>query len=151
MVQGSAGYVLPRFNNKSYISIEQGDLFGHVDLANNKDMFKMQKSIRKRKSKKKVDLIRKFTVQASENCDLLTLTLEDLDKMYLEFPEICKELIQDAENRLQNELMIKIDSIREMELDQAKQHSDLKSKLSAIFLSGLHKTMQEFKDGKTEE
>ena len=33
------------------------------------------------------NLLRRFTVQAAENCDLLGLTLSDLLKMKLEFPE----------------------------------------------------------------
>lgn len=32
LVQGEVGYVLPRFSNKVYITIEQGEKFGHVDL-----------------------------------------------------------------------------------------------------------------------
>ena len=33
LVKGSAGYILPRFNNAVYIKIEEGDHFGHVDLV----------------------------------------------------------------------------------------------------------------------
>ena len=33
MIQGVAGYVLPRFENTVYIKIEKGDHFGHVDLV----------------------------------------------------------------------------------------------------------------------
>lgn len=90
LVAGSAGYVLPRFNNKVYFNIVIGDHFGHVDLGHDRDYFKAQKKgMQKKKRKHKVQLIRKFTVQAQENCDLLTLTLEDLDKMNSEFPDIC--------------------------------------------------------------
>ena len=35
MVKGTAGYVLPRFNNKAYLLIEAGQHFGHIDLACN--------------------------------------------------------------------------------------------------------------------
>ena len=35
MVSGSAGFVIPRYNNKVYIHIETGDHFGHIDLAKN--------------------------------------------------------------------------------------------------------------------
>lgn len=140
---GSAGYVLPRFNNKVYINIVQGDHFGHVDLGNDRDYFKAMKKNSKVKKRKRVPLHRKFTVQAQENCDLLTLTLEDLDKMNTEFPDICKKLMDEAIERVHKETTLKIDAIRECEMDQTKQKSDLRSKLSAIFLSGLHKTMIE--------
>ena len=53
----------------------------------------------KRKQKQKVALMRKFTVQALLNCDLLTLTLEDLEKMNVEFPDICKKIIDDANEK----------------------------------------------------
>jgi hypothetical protein len=43
---------------------------------------------------------------------------------------------------------LKIDAFRECEMEAAKSKSDLRSKLSAIFLSGLHKTMRDVgKDG----
>jgi hypothetical protein len=40
LVKGKAGYVLPKYPSQVYIEIEQGELFGHVDLANNKAFFK---------------------------------------------------------------------------------------------------------------
>ncbi len=33
LIEGVAGYVLPRFENTVYIKIEAGDHFGHVDLV----------------------------------------------------------------------------------------------------------------------
>lgn len=33
MVRGTAGYVLPRYENAVYIKIESGDHFGIVDLV----------------------------------------------------------------------------------------------------------------------
>lgn len=32
-VKGLASYVLPAFDNYAYITIEVGDMFGHVDIA----------------------------------------------------------------------------------------------------------------------
>jgi hypothetical protein len=40
LVKGKAGYVLPKYPTQVYIEIEQGELFGHVDLAYNKAFFK---------------------------------------------------------------------------------------------------------------
>lgn len=71
------------------------------------------------------------------------MSLEALNKMNLEFPNIVKELIEDAGNKYQKFIVTKIESCREEELKQIQKTSDLKSKLSAIFLSGLHKTMTE--------
>ena len=33
LVDGSAGFVLPRFENKPYYKINKGELFGHLDLG----------------------------------------------------------------------------------------------------------------------
>ena len=33
LVKGAAGYVLPRYNNKPYQIIEEGEYFGHVELV----------------------------------------------------------------------------------------------------------------------
>lgn len=152
MVTGKAGYVLPRFNNKVYLEINQGDHFGHVDLGFDPDYFKTSKKNGKIKKKaKKGPAIRKFTVQAQENCDLLTLTLEDLDKMNVEFPDICQQLINDAVERIHKETTLKVEAVRECEMEQAKQKSDLRSKLSAIFLSGLHRTMKEVQNKQLED
>ena len=143
-MQGTAGYVLPRYNNKLYFAIKQGEHFGHVDLANDKEYLKNHKTGKKKKKKNQpvVVLVRMFTVQAQENCDLLTMTLEDLDKMNVEFPLIAKELMDDAAEKLNKEVGTKINAIREQELLLAKKSSDLKSKFSAAFLSGLHRTLQ---------
>lgn len=71
--------------------------------------------------------------------------------MNAEFPDICQQLIQDAVERIHKEAAMKVDAIRECEMEQAKQKSDLRSKLSAIFLSGLHKTMREVQDKKDQD
>ena len=83
-----------------------------------------------------------FTVQAIENCDCLQLTVEDLDLMYAEFPSICRELIQDAEDKLNKQVGLKVKLIRDFEYDIAKKSPDIKDKLSAIFMAGLHRTLQ---------
>ena len=36
LVRGSAGFVLPRFENKAYMIIDQGEQFGHTDIASDK-------------------------------------------------------------------------------------------------------------------
>lgn len=36
LAKGTAGYVLPRFNNKVYYFIEEGQTFGQIDLASDK-------------------------------------------------------------------------------------------------------------------
>ena len=62
LVKGAACYVLPRFDNKIYLEIFQGDHFGHVDLGGERDFLKFQKQPRKAVLLNKDLLIRKFTV-----------------------------------------------------------------------------------------
>lgn len=33
MTKGLAGYVLPNYENFIYITVNEGDMFGHVDIA----------------------------------------------------------------------------------------------------------------------
>lgn len=78
MVAGIAGYVLPRFSSAVYIEVEKGDHFGLIDLVFDTTIFKDKIKIT-RETKKNDNLVRRFTVQALTNCDLLTLSLEELD------------------------------------------------------------------------
>jgi hypothetical protein len=45
--------------------------------------------------KRSKKLMRRFTVQALVNCEMFTLTIEELEKMKLEFPEMYIELFED--------------------------------------------------------
>ena len=47
LVRGEAAYVLPRFNNASYITLSIGDHFGHVDLANDREFLKNRLALRR--------------------------------------------------------------------------------------------------------
>lgn len=38
MVKGTAAYVLPRYSNRAYVDIKQGEHFGHVDLFGRRDI-----------------------------------------------------------------------------------------------------------------
>ena len=100
LTKGKAGYVLLKYSTKVYIEILHGDLFGHVDLALNKAFFKNQKNFKKVLNKNKDDMRRNFSVRAIETCDLLTLSVDDLEKMMFEFPDVYYELINDASEGL---------------------------------------------------
>ncbi len=58
-----------------------------------------------------------FTVQALENCDLLTLTIADLKKLAVEFPAVSKELMINASDLLAEYLRKKFDTIKNAELE----------------------------------
>lgn len=110
LASGTAAYVLPRFTNKIYIMVEKGDTFGHVELAIEKDMNNIEIRIEPRFLKRK-NIIRRFTVQAIENCEMFILRIEDIEKMRMEFPDVYSELFDGVHERLKKELLLKLDVI----------------------------------------
>ena len=61
LVKGAASYVLPRYGNKIYSIIEEGEYFGHVDLAGSDSFIDEDLSINWKPQSGK-DLMRRFTV-----------------------------------------------------------------------------------------
>lgn len=57
---------------------------------------KPHESLEQQNQAKKLMHYRKFTTWALSNCDLLTLSVSDLDKMRIEFPDVYNELHADA-------------------------------------------------------
>ena len=97
LVAGDAGCVLPRFENKIYLDIKQGQHFGHVDLGEDKKFVGTFDPNKKRKGHfTKELLIRRFTVQSFGVCELLALSIKDLLKMKFEFPKLFDELFSDV-------------------------------------------------------
>ena len=86
LVEGTAAYVLPRYNNKIYLMMEFGEHFGHIDIAVEEDMAGIDVRFTARALKNR-NMIRRFTVQAIENCDMFILGIDDLEKLKHEFPE----------------------------------------------------------------
>lgn len=82
-----------------------------MELAYNKSFFKEEKSFKKSLNKHKDEIRRSFTIRALMNCDLLTLSMDDLDIMKVEFAEVYFELIQEAKERLPEELKTKKEEI----------------------------------------
>lgn len=98
MCKGTAAYVIPRFDNKPYVAIMEGEYFGHVDIATTDKMMDYDLAWQKRNRRK--FMVRKFTVRAHDNCEMLILTIEELEKMKMEFPEYYEELFKGAYQRL---------------------------------------------------
>ena len=70
---------------------------------------------------------RQFTVRMLGNsvCDLLTLTVKDLQKMYYEFPKAYNEIIEGAAVSLKDELMLKEEALRLSELENAENEGKI--------------------------
>jgi hypothetical protein len=124
---------LPRFDNKPYIKIEAGEHFGHVDFAITDDMLNHDLTMVKRFRRK--HMVRRFTVRALQNCEMFILTIEELEKMKMEFPEFYVELFTGAYERLQKELLLKLENIKRQEANLTKK-SDVRSRFAALFSPG---------------
>ncbi len=86
---------------------------------------------------------RSFTIRALVSCDLLTLSMDDLDLMKVEFADVYFELIKDAKDNLPIYLNYKKEEIQKREIEKTKQKSNLNSKLSSMILSNLQKSLHE--------
>ena len=84
LVSGTASYVLPSFDNTSYIDIRVGDKFGIVNItgsthANNilESAWYLSRNL----------LQRQFTLMATKNSESLFLSLQTIHEMEQEFSE----------------------------------------------------------------
>lgn len=110
LASGEAAYVLPRFDNMDYKIIKKGKHFGHLDLLGVRT--RAEHLAIQMTSKRRHEFSRKFTVLAKERCELLTISVSDLDKLHIEFPDIYDELFDDAHKRLNKYLKKKKRTIR---------------------------------------
>ena len=62
LVKGEAGYVLPRYQNRVYKRIKEGEHFGHVDLAEDNEFLSTDDLTKKRVLLINEVLVRRFTV-----------------------------------------------------------------------------------------
>jgi hypothetical protein len=62
-----------------------------------------------------MSVIRRFTAQALDNCSLITLSLNDLQKVKHSFPEAFMELFHDVRFTLKEDLMLKLEVIKRFE------------------------------------
>jgi CRP-like cAMP-binding protein len=117
--EGNCGFVLPKHSNAKYIDIEKRSHFGVHDIIgyiceseNNadKDNWIHQKG----------KLTRQFTCLADQSSQLLTLSIDDLNRMKMEFLDSYHELFEEAMKSLDLALMLKLRAIRDCQIFQAE-------------------------------
>ena len=87
VTQGLLAYVLPKYDNMVFVTVEKGDMIGMVDLVPDKN--------------ENVKIIgrprRKFNVQViSESCEMMVIYIDDFQKIKKNFPLIYDELFVEA-------------------------------------------------------
>lgn len=109
--KGNAGFVLPRHQHIMYIKLVKGIHFGVLDIVGSfleDDSFDIDTWI-----SHKGRLRRQFTIQAKgSQCELLTLSIHDLNMMRFEFYEAYQNLFDNTYNRLRRTIRIKLKAVR---------------------------------------
>ncbi len=106
---GKCGFVLPKHRNIKYIDIHVGGYFGLIDIVGS--IFSRDIQFNDWIQYKDI-LRRQFSVMSQTNCDLLLLSIHDLNKMRWEFLEAYEALFQNAYNRLNRALKVKLHAIK---------------------------------------
>lgn len=71
---------------------------------------------RRRKSNSNQEVFRLFTVQALNSCEVLRMTVQDIDKLKLEFPDVFDELFANSLKILKKALKLKDETIKSCEV-----------------------------------
>jgi CRP-like cAMP-binding protein len=103
--QGECGFVLPRHNNVCYVHFEIGSSFGLIDVIGSVMKYGIDFEEWMQYPEK---IKRQFTVRSQTNCELLTITIKDLERMSNEFNDEYNVLFDNKVVRLNNVLKLKI-------------------------------------------
>jgi len=97
--KGQAGYILPRHKNLMYINLSKGKQFGIIcilgHLLNRVGNFEIDNWINY-----KGQLKRQNTIQCKDQCEMLTLTIQDLSMMKNELYEAYTDAFNNSLNIL---------------------------------------------------
>jgi CRP-like cAMP-binding protein len=108
---GHCSFVLPRHQNAKYIDIEKRSHFGVHDIigyiCESEDQNNLENWIQQ-----KGKLMRQFTCVAEQKSHLLQLTIEDLNRMKMEFLDSFEELFQESMRSVDIALILKLRAIR---------------------------------------
>ena len=98
LISGQAAFVLPSFRNSRYIQINTGDHYGVIDIIGSisqTEDFEIYNWYDQRSNIK-----RQFTYMADNDSEVLTLSLEHLNQMQIEFQLYYEDLLNESSYRL---------------------------------------------------
>jgi hypothetical protein len=116
---GSNCFVLPKYSNTQYLLIEKGVEFGTEDIVGS--ILKNEQINEDDWLSQKEKIKRQFTVMSVSNSELLTLSINDINRMKSEFQEAYLKLIENSYSRLEIALMIKLECIKHCEQKDTKR------------------------------
>ncbi|TNV85871.1 hypothetical protein FGO68_gene14280 [Halteria grandinella] len=129
LAKGSIQYVLPRYDNKSFSAVAQGDHFGYLELADdpmftqNDEVCSTSTAAEKLRANKTI--LRRFTLMSTGASEVLLLQVADLIKMRLEFPSAINDLFGKIKSEFQALTILKLELIRSQELEKVQTQSAL--------------------------
>jgi len=109
LVKGKAGFVLPKYQNTTFIEIGVGSHFGLIDIVGS--ILQAQFDLESWILHKDV-LQRQFTVMSLKDSEVMCLTVQDLNRMKQEFLEVYQKLFADAYTRLRRALTFKLKAMK---------------------------------------
>jgi len=107
MHKGLAGFALPRYNS-IYILVEPGDIFGVVDIVYNNSKNKEDQLEEPEEELSSKSMLRKFTIQCIEDSQFIMLSVENLNSMKIEFPEIYEDIFVNKDQKMWLTLQLKL-------------------------------------------
>jgi len=119
MKEGSCGFVLPKYNKVKYINIKKGSEFGAEDIIS--CIVKNDYEDDDEWIHNKDQLIRQFTVMADQSTELLLLSISDLRRMQSEFVGAFNRLLENAYERLEFILLVKLDCTNQCQEKEEKR------------------------------
>ena len=97
-----------------------GDTFGVIDIVYNDQTSRMDEDDANPINSQKTQL-RKFTAQCIEKVEYLTLSMDALDCMKIEFSEIYEELFADNQSFINNVFLLKLRALLIMEAKERNE------------------------------
>jgi len=98
LTSGIAGFVITKARNAVYITVQEGDYFGDIDL-----------NLLKTENENKIT--RKTSVIALSNCEYMTMQINSLPKLHENYPTICDELFGNSLRKFRRVMRLKKEAI----------------------------------------
>ena len=114
MEEGKAAYVLPRYKNAPYVTIEESDTFGLIDIVFRNLQMESGNQLELEGARGNL-MKRKFTVQTVKNSIIHQLSIDDLKRLQFEYPEVYDELFFEQSELLEEILTSKMEAIQFLE------------------------------------